>query len=63
MRDGLKERIRALQALLNATQTRAAFLKEEMKLAGADFGEVLSLESGPIQNCHTLGPTVRGLSN
>ena len=32
MRDALKERIRALQAVLNATQTRAAFLKAEMKI-------------------------------
>lgn len=32
MRDALKERIRALQSVLNATQTRAAFLKAEMKM-------------------------------
>ena len=32
MRDALKERIRALQSVLNATQTRAAFLKAEMKI-------------------------------
>ncbi len=37
MRDALKERIRALEAVLNACQTRAAFLKEEMKLAGKDY--------------------------
>lgn len=37
MRDGLKERIRALQSVLNATQTRAAFLKAEMQLAGKDY--------------------------
>lgn len=37
MRDALKERIRALQAILNATQTRASFLKEEMRLAGKDY--------------------------
>ncbi len=34
MRDALKERIRALQSTLNATQTRAAFLKAEMKFTG-----------------------------
>jgi hypothetical protein len=32
MRDALKERIRALQSVLNATQTRAAFLKAEIKM-------------------------------
>jgi Iap family predicted aminopeptidase len=32
MRDALKERIRALQSVLNAAQTRAAFLKAEMKI-------------------------------
>jgi len=37
MRDALKERIRSLQSVLNATQTRAAFLKEEMKFAGKDY--------------------------
>lgn len=37
MRDALKERIRALESVLNACQTRAAFLKEEMKLAGRDY--------------------------
>ena len=31
MRDALKERIRALESVLNAAQTRAAFLKSEMK--------------------------------
>jgi hypothetical protein len=36
-RDALRERLRALQAVLNATQTRAAFLKEEMRLAGRDY--------------------------
>jgi hypothetical protein len=34
MRDAMKERIRALSDILNATQTRASFLKEEMRLAG-----------------------------
>ena len=33
-REAMKERIRALEAVLNAVQTRASFLKEEMKLAG-----------------------------
>ncbi len=37
MRDALKERLRALQAILNATQTRASFLKEEMRLTGKDY--------------------------
>ena len=37
VRDALKERIRALQSVLNATQTRAAFLKAEMQLAGKDY--------------------------
>jgi len=37
IRDALKERIRALQAVLNACQTRASFLKEEMRLAGKDY--------------------------
>lgn len=32
MRDALKERIRALEAVLNATQTRSRFLEGEMKL-------------------------------
>jgi len=36
-RDALKERIGALQSVLNATQTRAAFLKAEMQLAGKDY--------------------------
>jgi hypothetical protein len=36
MRDALKERIRALQSVLNATQTRAAFLKAEMKFTGVE---------------------------
>lgn len=31
MRDALKERIRALLSVLNACQTRASFLKAEMK--------------------------------
>ncbi|HEX7313264.1 MAG TPA: hypothetical protein VF297_05060 [Pyrinomonadaceae bacterium] len=33
-RDGMKERLRALSDVLNALQTRAAFVREEMKLAG-----------------------------
>lgn len=33
-RESMKERLRALQSVLNALQTRASFLKEEMKLAG-----------------------------
>jgi hypothetical protein len=33
-REAMKERLRGLQAVLNALQTRASFLKEEMKLAG-----------------------------
>ena len=37
MRDALKERIRALQAVLNATQTRAAFLKAEIQISGKDY--------------------------
>lgn len=37
LRDALKERIRSLQAMLNATQTRAAFLKQEMRLTGRDY--------------------------
>lgn len=37
MRDATKERIRALTAILNATQTRAGFLRDEMKLAGKDY--------------------------
>ena len=32
LRDALKERIRALEAVLNATQTRSRFLEHEMKL-------------------------------
>lgn len=32
MRDALKVRVRALSDVLNATQTRASFLKDEMKL-------------------------------
>lgn len=32
MRDALKERIRALESVLNATQTRSRFLEHEMKL-------------------------------
>ncbi len=37
MRDALKERIRALESVLNAAQTRASFLKAEMKIAGKDY--------------------------
>ena len=37
MRDATKERIRALTAILNATQTRAGFLRDEMRLAGKDY--------------------------
>lgn len=37
IRDSLKERIRSLQSVLNATQTRAAFLKEEMRLSGREY--------------------------
>ena len=37
MRDATKERLRALEAVLNACQTRASFLKAEMKLAGKDY--------------------------
>lgn len=37
LRDALKERIRSLQSILNATQTRASFLKQEMRLAGRDY--------------------------
>lgn len=37
LRDATKERLRALESVLNATQTRAAFLKAEMKLAGRDY--------------------------
>ncbi|MFN2513395.1 MAG: hypothetical protein ABR568_18475 [Pyrinomonadaceae bacterium] len=37
LRDALKERIRALESVLNAAQTRASFLKAEMKLAGRDY--------------------------
>ena len=33
MRDALKERIRALESVLNACQTRASFLKAEMKFS------------------------------
>lgn len=33
-RDGMKERLRALSDVLNALQTRASFLREEMRLAG-----------------------------
>lgn len=36
-RDALKERLRALQSVLNATQTRAAFLKEELRLSGKGY--------------------------
>lgn len=37
MRGALKERIRALESVLNAAQTRASFLKAEMKLAGREY--------------------------
>jgi hypothetical protein len=37
MRDATKERLRALEAVLNATQTKASFLKAEMKLSGRDY--------------------------
>lgn len=37
LRDATKERMRALESVLNATQTRASFLKAEMKLAGQDY--------------------------
>lgn len=37
MRDAAKERLRALESVLNATQSRASFLKAEMKLAGKDY--------------------------
>jgi hypothetical protein len=33
-RDAVKERLRALQAVLNAIQTRCGFLRDEMKMAG-----------------------------
>lgn len=33
-RDGLKERMRALSDILNAVQTRAAFVREEMRFVG-----------------------------
>lgn len=33
----LKERIRSIQSVINAAQTRASFLKSEMKLAGRDY--------------------------
>lgn len=32
LRDAMKERIRALESVLNATQTRSRFLEHEMKL-------------------------------
>jgi hypothetical protein len=37
LRDATKERVRALQAILNSVQTRAAFLKEEMRLTGRSY--------------------------
>ena len=37
LREALKERIRALESVLNACQTRASFLKAEMKLAGQNY--------------------------
>jgi hypothetical protein len=37
MRDALKGRIRALEAILNSVQTRASFLKEEMRLTGRTY--------------------------
>lgn len=37
MRDATKERLRALESVLNATQTRASFLKAEMQLAGKGY--------------------------
>jgi hypothetical protein len=37
LRDATKERLRALEAVLNAMQTKASFLKAEMKLAGKDY--------------------------
>ena len=37
LRDATKERLRALESVLNATQTRAGFLRDEMKLAGKDY--------------------------
>jgi len=37
LREALKERIRALESVLNACQTRASFLKAEMKLTGQNY--------------------------
>jgi len=37
MRDALKERIRALESVLNACQTRASFLKAEMTLTDQNY--------------------------
>ena len=37
MRDATRERLRALESVLNATPTRASFLKAEMKLAGQSY--------------------------
>lgn len=37
LREALKERVRALEAVLNATQSRAGFLKEEMRLTGRSY--------------------------
>jgi hypothetical protein len=36
-RDALKERLRALQSVLNAVQTRARMLSDELKLSGKDY--------------------------
>lgn len=35
--NALKERIRSLQSILTATQTKGAILKEEMRLSGRDY--------------------------
>lgn len=37
LRDALKERVRALEAVLTACQSRASFLKEEMRLTGRSY--------------------------
>jgi ABC-type oligopeptide transport system substrate-binding subunit len=37
LRDAVKERLKALEAVLNATQTKASFLKAEMQLAGKGY--------------------------
>ena len=36
-REAMKERLRSLQSVLNALQTRAGFLKAEMQMAGRNF--------------------------